>query len=97
VLVQRLERSAEDVPVQLLADQRQIDQLDERRLQLAPDLFALMVTEGRQVCALGDRCHDSSFLRGSVLPNERCGRIFLLPDSARQNRCKKEGEHADGD
>jgi hypothetical protein len=29
VLVQRLERTAIDVPVKLLADQRQIDQLDE--------------------------------------------------------------------
>jgi bifunctional non-homologous end joining protein LigD len=52
MLVQRLERPPVDVPVQLLPDQREIDQLDERRLELAPRLVAVMVVEGREMCLL---------------------------------------------
>ena len=50
VLVERLERPSEDVPVQLLSDQREVDELDERRLELAPDLLALVLSQRRQVC-----------------------------------------------
>ena len=52
VLVERLERAPVDVPVQLLADQGEIDQLDERRLKLAPRLIAVVVIEGREMCLL---------------------------------------------
>ena len=45
--VERTEQRADDVPVQLLADEGQVDQLDERRLQLVADLVALVVTERR--------------------------------------------------
>src|SRR5437763_1889695 len=49
VLVERLERPSEDVPMQLLADQREVDELDERRLELPPDLLTLMLSQRRQM------------------------------------------------
>jgi hypothetical protein len=45
VLVQWLERASDDVPVQLLAEQRQVHQLDECRLQLLADLAAAVLVE----------------------------------------------------
>jgi hypothetical protein len=57
VLVERLEGTAEDVPVQLLADQREVDQLDESRLQLVPHLVTVVVVEGREMCLLCRCCH----------------------------------------
>src|SRR5438105_1201522 len=57
VLVQRLELPADDAPVQLLAEQREVDQLHKGRLQLATDLLTLVVAQRRQVCLLRDRCH----------------------------------------
>jgi hypothetical protein len=36
--------------VQLLADEREVDQLDERRLQLVADLRSLVLAKSRQVC-----------------------------------------------
>jgi hypothetical protein len=54
MLVQRLERPPVDVPVQLLPDQREIDQLDERRLELAARLVAVMWSRaGRCACCDG--------------------------------------------
>jgi hypothetical protein len=43
--MERLERAPVDVPVQLLADERQVDELDERRLQLAAGLGAVVIVE----------------------------------------------------
>src|SRR5205823_8640834 len=71
VLVERLERPSEDVPVQLLADQREVDELDERCLELPSDLLALMLPQRGQVRFVCDRCHVSSF-SGLSLPNESC-------------------------
>jgi hypothetical protein len=42
MFVERLERATVDVPVQLFADQRQVDEFDERRLQLAYGATALV-------------------------------------------------------
>ena len=61
MLVQRLERAPVDVPVQLLADEGEVDQLDERRLQLVADLMAVVFVERRQMRLTRDRCHLSSF------------------------------------
>src|SRR5207302_1053551 len=61
VLVERLERASVDVPVQLLSDQRQVDELDERRLQFATGLTPVVFVERRQVIFARDRCHLSSF------------------------------------
>src|SRR5205823_3441404 len=71
VLVERLERPSEDVPVQLLADQREVDELDERCLELPSDLLALMLPQRRQMRFVCNRCHVSSF-SGLSLPNESC-------------------------
>jgi hypothetical protein len=54
---------SDDAPVQLLADQGKIDQLHERRLKSASDLFPDVTPEWRQMC--GTRCvlHDSPSVR----------------------------------
>src|SRR5581483_1223021 len=49
VLVQRLEERADDAPVQLLAEHGEVDELDQRRLQVAPDLGAPVAVDRRQV------------------------------------------------
>src|ERR671919_2219809 len=43
--------------MELLADQSEVDQLDERRLQLAPSFFALVGVEWRQVLGSDSRRH----------------------------------------
>jgi len=47
--------------VELLSDQRQVDELDECRLQLVAGLTAVVFVECRQVGFERDRCHLSSF------------------------------------
>jgi hypothetical protein len=43
--VQRLEERPDDALVELLPEQRQVDELDERRLQLVTDVFAAVAIE----------------------------------------------------
>jgi hypothetical protein len=45
MLVERLERSAVDVPLQLLSDQAHADELDDRRLQFASGLTPVVFAE----------------------------------------------------
>src|SRR6266576_2294420 len=76
VLVERLERAPVDVPVQLLADQRQVDELDERRLQLAAGLTAVVLVERRQVSFAWDGGHLSSFeIRSGAATSDRSSQV----------------------
>ena len=50
--VKRPEQRPDDVPVELLADQGEVDQLDQRRLELVADVLALVRAEGGKMCAL---------------------------------------------
>ena len=61
VLVQRLERPTDDRPVQLFAEQRQVDELDERRLQLASGPLAPVLVHCRQIRVMRDGRHARSF------------------------------------
>src|SRR4029077_17237531 len=70
-----------DVPVELLADQREIDELEERRLQLMPGLLAVMMVERREMCLLLGGSHPVlSFdlgrphVRRSAGASANCGR-----------------------
>src|SRR5206468_1601915 len=47
--VQRTEEWPDDVPVELLADQSEIDELDQGRLELKPDVLTLVGAEGGEV------------------------------------------------
>ena len=49
VEVQRTEERADDRPVELLPDQREVDELDEGRLELATDLVADVCAERGQM------------------------------------------------
>ena len=49
-LVERVEARADDAPVELLADEREVDQLEERCLKLVPGLLANVFAEGRKMC-----------------------------------------------
>jgi pyruvate kinase len=62
--MQGSEQRPDNAPVELLADQGQVEQLDERGLQLMSDLLSLMGAEGRQMCATGGRSHRLPFNRG---------------------------------
>jgi hypothetical protein len=53
MFVKRLERATVDVPVQLLADQRQVDEFDERRLQLFAYRATALVRRGTWLAVIG--------------------------------------------
>src|SRR5207248_10324611 len=64
VEVQRAEVGSVQIPVRLLAEQREVDQLDKNVLQLGADCLAVGVTERRMVVLAGGMCgHGSSSLQ----------------------------------
>jgi hypothetical protein len=72
VLVQRLEKRANETPVQLLAEQREVDEFDKRRLQLAANLLTAISLQSRQAGGPHVRSMPSSPpLLGTVLRRRR--------------------------
>jgi hypothetical protein len=55
--VQRAELGPGDAPVQLLAEQRQVDELDEHVLQLTADIGTLVGAEAGEVGLIANRWH----------------------------------------
>jgi hypothetical protein len=59
--VEGYEQRARNAPMELLAEQRQVDELQERCLKLSADLVALVRAEGRQVGGGGAICDGYRF------------------------------------